>query len=165
LIDGLDRHVSRGIHDGHDRAAVSAPLNPEITIGESDRPRVYDIVRRQLADLLEGDQSYYPWLYRQADQSESTTGQRTMSEDDRSRIERAASITGNLYGEPMSPDRIAENFALYGLRKRVAALEQFDSELAGEIDSSPHSLRRRVQLVDVRRRMGDLHEALRKAKR
>jgi len=36
------------------------PLNPEMTIGEPDRPRVYDIVRRQLADLLEDDQSYYP---------------------------------------------------------------------------------------------------------
>lgn len=34
-----------------------------------------------------------------------------------------------------------------------------------EIDSSPHNLRRRVQLVDLRRRMGSLHEALRKAKR
>lgn len=34
-----------------------------------------------------------------------------------------------------------------------------------EIDSSPHSLRRRIQLVDLRRRMGSLHEALRKAKR
>ncbi|WP_426419511.1 hypothetical protein [Bradyrhizobium genosp. A] len=88
-----------------------------------------------------------------------------MSEDDRNFIERAASITGNLYGEPMSPDRIAENFALYGLTKRVAALERFDAELGGEIDSSPHSLRRRVQLVDLRRRMGTLHEALRNAKR
>lgn len=88
-----------------------------------------------------------------------------MSEDNRNFIERAASITGNLYGEPMSPDRIADNFALYGLTKRVAALERFDAELGGEIDSSPHSLRRRVQLVDLRRRMGSLHEALRKAKR
>ncbi|MBR0780462.1 hypothetical protein [Bradyrhizobium iriomotense] len=34
-----------------------------------------------------------------------------------------------------------------------------------EIDSSPHSLRRRVQLVDLRRRMGSIHEALRRAKR
>lgn len=88
-----------------------------------------------------------------------------MSEDDRNFIERAESITGNLYGEPMSADRIAENFALYGLTKRVAALERFDAELGGEIDSSAHSLRRRVQLVDLRRRMGGLHEALRKAKR
>lgn len=88
-----------------------------------------------------------------------------MSEDERNFIDRAESITGNLYGEPMSPDRIAENFALYGLKKRVAALERFDAELGGDIDSSPHNLRKRVQLVDLRRRMGDLHEALRKAKR
>jgi hypothetical protein len=88
-----------------------------------------------------------------------------MNEDDRNFIERAESITGNLYGEPMSRDRIAENFALYGLKKRVAALERFDAELGGEIDSSLHNLRRRIQLVDIRRRMGDLHEALRKARR
>lgn len=88
-----------------------------------------------------------------------------MSEDNRNFIERAESITRNLYGEPLSSDRIAENFALYGLKKRVAALERFDTELGGDIDSSPHSLRKRVQLVDLRRRLGDLHEALRKAKR
>jgi hypothetical protein len=88
-----------------------------------------------------------------------------MSEDNRNFIERAESITGNLYGQPMSPDRIVENFALYGLRKRVAALERFDAELGGEIDSSPHSLRKRIQLVDLRTRMRSLHEALRKAKR
>jgi hypothetical protein len=88
-----------------------------------------------------------------------------MSEDDRNFIERAESISTNLYGEPMSPERIAENFALYGLKKRMAALERFDTELGGEIDSSPHNLRKRVQLVDLRRRMGSLHEALRKANR
>ncbi|QPF93786.1 hypothetical protein [Bradyrhizobium commune] len=88
-----------------------------------------------------------------------------MTDDDRNFIDRADSITGNLYGEPMSPERIVENFALYGLNKRAAALERFDAELRGEIDSSPHNLRRRIQLVDLRRRMGGLHEALRKAKR
>lgn len=88
-----------------------------------------------------------------------------MSEDNQNFIERAEAITGNLYGEPMSVERIAENFALYGLKKRVAALERFDAELGGDIDSSPHSLRKRVQLVDLRRRMGSVHEALRKAKR
>lgn len=36
------------------------PLNPEIAIAEPDRPRIYDIVRKQLAALLDGDQSYYP---------------------------------------------------------------------------------------------------------
>lgn len=88
-----------------------------------------------------------------------------MSEENPNFIERAESITGNLYGEPMSVERIAENFALYGLKKRVAALARFDAELSGDIDSSPHNLRKRAQLVDLRRRMGSLHEALRKAKR
>lgn len=88
-----------------------------------------------------------------------------MSDDKRDFITRAESITGNLYGEPMSPDRIAENFALYGLTKRAAALENLDSELRSEVDSSPHSLRRRVQLMDLRRKMGGIHDALRKARR
>jgi hypothetical protein len=85
--------------------------------------------------------------------------------DDRDFIERSDSITGNLYGEPMPAERIADNFALYGLKRRVAALDRFDGELRGEIDASPHNLRRRVQLMELRRRMGHVHEALRKAKR
>jgi hypothetical protein len=88
-----------------------------------------------------------------------------MSRDDRNLIERAESIGAHLYGEPMSSERIADNFALYGLKKRVAALERFDSELRGEVDSSPDSLRQRARLVDLRRRMGSAHEALRKAGR
>jgi hypothetical protein len=87
-----------------------------------------------------------------------------MSADDRDFVERAESITGNLYGEPMTPDRMADNFALYGLKKRVAALP-FDNELGGEIDSSPHALRQRVRLMELRRKMGGVHEALRKARR
>lgn len=88
-----------------------------------------------------------------------------MPDDQRDFLERSDSITGNLYGEPMSPERISENFALYGLKKRVAALEKFDAELCGECDSSPHSLRRRVQLMELCRKMGGVHEALRKARR
>jgi hypothetical protein len=85
--------------------------------------------------------------------------------DDRDFIARSDSISGNLYGEPMSPDRITDNFALYGARKRVAALERFDGELHGEIDSGSHSLRRHIRLIELRRRMGDVHKALRKARR
>lgn len=85
--------------------------------------------------------------------------------DDRDFLERAESITGNLYGEPMSADMMADNFALYGVKKRVAALERFDGELRGEIDSGAHSLRRHVRLMELRRRMGDVHKALRKASR
>ena len=87
------------------------------------------------------------------------------SDDERDLIEKSDSITKKIYGESMPVDDIADNFVLYGLNKRVAALEKFDSELRGEIDSSPHSLRRRVQLMELRRKMGGVHDALRKARR
>jgi hypothetical protein len=60
---------------------------------------------------------------------------------------------------------MADNFALYGLKKRAAALENLDAELRGEVDSGSHSLRRRVQLVALRNKIGGVHEALRKARR
>lgn len=88
-----------------------------------------------------------------------------MSSDNRDMIERAESIGEKLYGEPTSVDDIADNFVLYGLKRRVAALERFDSDLRGEIGSSAHSLRRRVQLMALRRKMGGVHAALRKAGR
>lgn len=88
-----------------------------------------------------------------------------MADDDRDFIERAESITEKLNGQPMPIDQIADNFALYGLHKRATTLENFDAELCGEIDSGAHSLRRRVQLMALRKKMGGVHEALRKAKR
>lgn len=45
-----------------------------------------------------------------------------MANDDRDFIERAESQTSKLYGKPASIDQIADNFALYGLKKRTAAL-------------------------------------------
>jgi hypothetical protein len=88
-----------------------------------------------------------------------------MADDERDFIERADSINEKLNGRPMPIDEMAEKFALYGPGKRVAALESFDAELRGEIDSGTHSLRRRSQLIVLRRKMGRVHEALRKAKR
>lgn len=88
-----------------------------------------------------------------------------MADDDRDYIERAESVTGKLYGKPASTDQIADNFALYGLKKRAAALEDLDGELRGEIGSGSHSLRRHAQLMALRTKMGGVHEALRKAKR
>ena len=88
-----------------------------------------------------------------------------MTEDNRDFLERAESITEKLNGQPISIDGIADNFALYGLQKRAAALEDLDAELRGEIDSGSHSLRRRVQLMTLRKKMGGVHQALRKAKR
>jgi hypothetical protein len=88
-----------------------------------------------------------------------------MPDDDRDLIERTNSVAEKLHGEPMTTEEIANNFALFGLQKRTAALEKFDTELRGEIDSSSHALRRRVQLMALRKKMGGVHEALRKARR
>jgi hypothetical protein len=88
-----------------------------------------------------------------------------MADDDRDFIERAESITEKLNGKPMAIDEMADRFALYGLQKRADTLENFDAELRGEIDSGEHSMRRRVQLMALRKKMGGVHEALRKAKR
>lgn len=85
--------------------------------------------------------------------------------DDPDYLARTDSVTEKLYGEQMPIDKMADHFALYGSNKRVAALEDLDSALRGELDSTPQSLRRRLQLMELRRKMGGLHEALRKAKR
>ncbi|MGX1324423.1 hypothetical protein AB7M17_007876 [Bradyrhizobium sp. USDA 377] len=59
-----------------------------------DRPRIYDIVRKQLADLLEGDQSYYPdgvqkdWQAR-ADDLDGFIGSISSLRGRRDRIEKA----------------------------------------------------------------------------
>lgn len=88
-----------------------------------------------------------------------------MSDDDRDFIERAASAAEKLHGRRMDNDKMVENFALCGLKKRASVLDGLDAELRGEIDSGAHSLRRRVQLMELRRRMDGVHEALRKARR
>jgi len=88
-----------------------------------------------------------------------------MPDEGRDFIERAQSTTSKLNGEPASVDQIADNFALYGLKKRAAALENIDSELRGEIGSGAHALRQHARLIGLRQKMGDVHEALRKARR
>lgn len=88
-----------------------------------------------------------------------------MIDDDRDFIDRTESTTEKLYGRPMAAEDIADNFALYGLKKRAETLEDMDAELRGDVDSSPRNLRRRVQLMALRRKMGGVHAALRKARR
>jgi hypothetical protein len=88
-----------------------------------------------------------------------------MSGDDRNFIERTESSTEKIYGKPATIDQISYNFVLHGVKKRADALEELDGELRDEIGSGSHSLRRRVQLMTLRRKMSGVHEALRKAKR
>lgn len=84
---------------------------------------------------------------------------------DRDIIDRVESVTEKRYGRPITAEDIVHSFALYGLKKRVEALESFDAELRDEIGSGSHSLRRRAQLMALRKKMGGVHDALRKAKR
>ena len=88
-----------------------------------------------------------------------------MADDDRDFIDRAEAMTKNLYGRPVTAEGLADNFALYGLKKRAETLDELDAELRGEVDSSPQNLRRRLRLTVLRRQMGGVHEALRKAGR
>jgi hypothetical protein len=88
-----------------------------------------------------------------------------MAEDNRDFIERAASAAEKLHGEPPDVDKMVENFALFGLKKRAGILDSLDGELCGDIDSSPHNLRRRAQLIELRRKMDSVHGALRNANR
>ncbi|CCE04142.1 hypothetical protein BRAS3843_100037 [Bradyrhizobium sp. STM 3843] len=88
-----------------------------------------------------------------------------MPDERRNFIERSDSITGNLYGQPMSLQRIADNFALYGLQKRVAALESLDAELREGVETNPGDLRRHARMLELRRQMGSAHVALRNAGR
>ena len=85
--------------------------------------------------------------------------------DDRDFIQRADSASERLHGSPMDIDKMTKNFALYGLNKRAGVLERIDAELRGDIDSGPHNLRRLAQLMELRRKMGGVHDALRKARR
>ena len=65
-----------------------------------------------------------------------------MGDDSRDFIERVESANEKLNGKPMPLDEMAENFALYGLKKRAAALESFDAELRGELRADFQHLRR-----------------------
>jgi hypothetical protein len=88
-----------------------------------------------------------------------------MADDEPNFLERTESANETLNGRPITVDEMAKDFALYSLKKRAAMLENFDAELRGEIDSGSHSLRRHAQLLALRKKMGGVHEALRKAKR
>ncbi len=59
------------------------------------------------------------------------------------------SVTEKLHDKLIPIDEIVDDFTLYGLKKRVAVLEKLDSELESEINSSPHSLRWRMQLMKL----------------
>lgn len=82
--------------------------------------------------------------------------------DERDYLERADSIWQKANGESASLDELADSFALYAPEKRIAALDQFDAELSA---GQAGSLRRHHELHFLRRKMGNIHSTLMKAKR
>jgi hypothetical protein len=82
--------------------------------------------------------------------------------DERDYLERTDSIWQKANGDTASLDELADAFALYGPEKRIAALDQFDAELSG---GQAGNRRRHHELHSLRRKMGNIHGALMKAKR
>ena len=75
-----------------------------------------------------------------------------MADDDRAFVERVDSAAEKLLGGPADTDKMIENFALCGLKRRAGVLENLDSELHGEIDSGgPHLQHRRPAGVEADR--------------
>jgi len=87
-----------------------------------------------------------------------------MQDDDRNFGEQPEA-TGENSAEPIALEEMADHFPLLGKTRRASLLEELDRELRGEIGSGSHHLRRQVRLMELRRQMGDVHEALRKARR
>jgi hypothetical protein len=77
-------------------------------------------------------------------------------------LDHIQNLAQTAYGEDVMPDDIAQSFALYGPEKRVATLRDFDEALDRD---QPASLRRYAELTSLRRKMGHIHETLRKAGR
>ena len=89
-----------------------------------------------------------------------------MADDDKDFIEKIEHHSELVTGSKPSQEDIAKNFMLYGLAKRVDILKDFDASMEGdEIDGSPDSLRKYVNLRAMRKQLGRTHDAMRKAKR
>ena len=87
-----------------------------------------------------------------------------MQDDDRD-LSQQPEEAGDVSTERIPLDEMADHFPLLGKARRASLLSDLDNELQGEIGSGSHHLRRQVQLMELRRQMGDVHEALRKARR
>ncbi|MET4230186.1 hypothetical protein ABIA85_003453 [Bradyrhizobium sp. LA6.10] len=85
-----------------------------------------------------------------------------MSDETPDFIERTASIAKNWTGEEWGPDKIIEEFQLYGHSRRSTTLDDMDQQLR---EMKPSNLRRYAQLNALRRDLDRVHHALRKAGR
>jgi hypothetical protein len=85
--------------------------------------------------------------------------------DERDYLERSQSNAQKLIGRRMSDDELANNFILYGLKKRAGILEAMDAEPKDETVFEETAMRAALDRAIRRERLGDIHEALRKTGR
>jgi hypothetical protein len=77
-----------------------APLNPIMTITEADRPKIHDLIGKQVADILTGSQSYYPDGVQKEPWTLASDLQKfiTSIDDLRGRMNDPSNILGNVTG-------------------------------------------------------------------
>lgn len=81
--------------------------------------------------------------------------------DERSYIERSQSMAQKLHGRYATTHEMASEFATYDLLRRAQSLDAID----GELNNDNMSIRQRAEMFAKRRKLNDVHEALRGAGR
>jgi hypothetical protein len=85
--------------------------------------------------------------------------------DERDYLDKTRSYAQKITGD--SPETVDEmmpaQFVLYGLRKRSLILDSIDASMTGDLgEEEAHAA---LEKVELRRRLGEVHEQLRKAGR
>jgi hypothetical protein len=83
--------------------------------------------------------------------------------DERNYIEKTQNLWKLRTGETGSVEDLTAQFALHGFAKRIVILDQWDAEPRDEIELN--DLRDAMERADIRHRLGEVHEQLRKAGR
>jgi hypothetical protein len=83
--------------------------------------------------------------------------------DERNYIEKTQNLWKLRTGDAGSVEDLTAQFAIHGFAKRIQILDQIDAEPGDEIELS--NLRDAMERADIRHRLGEVHEQLRKAGR
>jgi hypothetical protein len=87
-----------------------------------------------------------------------------MTQDPRSYLEKTRNIARLTSGD--SSDIVNEllpsHFAMYGARRRVQILDQIDAENASSGELELEDMRSAMERADLRQKLGETHERLRK---
>jgi hypothetical protein len=83
--------------------------------------------------------------------------------DERNYIEKTQNLWKLRTGDVGSVEDMTAQFALHGFAKRISILDQMDAEPRDEIGLN--ELRDAMERADIRHRLGEVHEQLRKAGR